>query len=257
MSSELDIIVPDWPAPTSVRAGCTTRVGGASVGPWQSLNLGDHVQDDLGHVTENRRRLAQWAGATPESFFWLEQVHGVSVARAPTASAQTVSEQKTGTPKADASVTGQQGVVCTVLTADCLPVLFCARDGSQVGAAHAGWRGLCAGVLERALDTFACGPEGVMAWLGPAIGPQAFEVGEEVRQAFMAVDTAADQAFAPSSRPGHYLADLYLLARQRLTGAGVRAIYGGDVCTYRESERFFSYRRDGVTGRMASFIWLT
>lgn len=249
MTSELPIITPDWPAPAHVHAGCSTRVGGASRGGWQSLNLGDHVSDDPAHVAENRHRLADWAGVSGDAFCWLEQVHGTDV----------VSVRPNGPlrPQADASVTRDHGVVCTVLTADCLPVLFCSRDGSQVGAAHAGWRGLCGGVLENTLNAFECSPAEVMAWLGPAIGPQAFEVGAEVRQQFLAEDSGAGAAFVPSPQhPERYLANLYLLARQRLSSAGVTQIYGGDLCTYTEADRFYSYRRDGVTGRMASFIWL-
>lgn len=247
VTSELPLIAPDWPAPPGVRAACSTRVGGVSSGGWQSLNLGDHVGDDPDCVAENRRRLGLKAGVPAEAFSWLEQVHGTDVARAPVQ----------GKPRADASVTCDRGVVCTVLTADCLPVLFCSRDGRQVGAAHAGWRGLCGGVLESTLNTFDCAPGQIMAWLGPAIGPQAFEVGGEVRQQFLAANADADAGFAPS--PEHserYLADLYGLARQRLARAGVTDIYGGSFCTYADEARFYSYRRDGVTGRMASFIWL-
>ncbi|SDX37524.1 peptidoglycan editing factor PgeF [Marinobacter mobilis] len=249
MTSELPVITPDWPAPRQVHAGCSTRLGGTSVACWHSLNLGGHVSDNPGYVAENRQRLAEWAGVSGEAFCWLEQVHGTVVVDAP-------SRDRTP-PRADASVTRDRGVVCTVLTADCLPVLFCARDGRQVGAAHAGWRGLCAGVLENTLSSFRCSPSEIMVWLGPAIGPQAFEVGAEVRQQFLAEDAGAGAAFVPSPQhPDRYLANLYLLARQRLISAGVTDIYGGDFCTYSDPERFYSYRRDGVTGRMASFIWL-
>lgn len=243
----IDCLYPDWPAPSSVRAAITTRSGGASGAPFDSLNLADHVGDDPACVAENRRRLRE-ALTLPAEPFWLHQVHGCDVADADVAS--------TGSPcAADAAVATQPGRVCAVLTADCLPVLFCSRAGDWVAAAHAGWRGLAAGVLERAVARAPVPPAGVLAWLGPAIGPGAFEVGPEVRTAFLADDAGAAACFAPSPA-GRWLADLYGLARRRLTQCGVGSVGGGGLCTYTDARRFFSFRRDGTTGRMASVIWL-
>ena len=236
-------ILPDWPAPASVRALQTTRLGGVSPAPWDSLNLGDHVGDDPLRVAANRALVQLELPGTP---CWLQQVHGVTVVDA--ALAQPGSE-------ADAAVARVAGAVCAVMTADCLPVLFCNRAGTVVAAAHAGWRGLLAGVLEASIEAMAVPGEEILVWLGPAIGPQAFEVGDEVRAAFVAHDPSADLAFR-AGLPGKWLADLELLARQRLQAAGVTAIYGGGLCTVNDPERFFSYRRDGQTGRMASLIWL-
>lgn len=238
-------ITPDWPAPANVRALITTRVGGVSAAPYASFNLGDHVGDDPRHVEQNRADLAACLPAQPA---WLTQVHGTAVLNA---------AQVAGAPQADASVALQPGVVSVVMTADCLPVLLCDRAGSVVAAAHAGWRGLLDGVLERTVEAMAQPAGELLAYLGPAIGPTAFEVGNEVRQAFVAHSAQASEAFLPGASAGKWLADLYLLARQRLNGVGVNAVYGGHDCTYSDAERFFSYRRDGVTGRMASLIWLT
>ncbi|MDX1458518.1 MAG: peptidoglycan editing factor PgeF [Marinobacter sp.] len=247
MTTELPILYPDWPAPVTIRAGCTTRNGGVSDLAWTSLNLGSHVQDVAEHVEENRRRLARWSGLPAGHFYWLNQVHGTDVVRVPV----------DGVPDADASVTDRTGHVCAVLTADCLPVLLCNQAGTRVAAAHAGWRGLCGGVLERTVAELACPPEEVMAWLGPAIGPDAFEVGVEVRDVFVSIAEEAARAFRPSlGAPGHYLADIYQLARQRLRSVGVGQVYGGNFCTVTDASRFYSYRRDGLTGRMASFIWI-
>lgn len=236
-------IIPDWPAPQRVRACSTTRAGGVSVAPWDSLNLGMHVGDSAPDVAQNRQRLVD--AHLPAMPQWLEQVHGQDVVRLPAAATQ---------PRADAVITRESGVVCAVMTADCLPVLFCSKDGSEVAAAHAGWRGLCHGVLEQTLSQFHCPAGDIHAWLGPAIGPQAFEVGAEVRAAFMAHDPLADKAFRPAG--DKFFADIWLLARQRLTAAGVRSISGSQRCTFTESADFFSFRRDGVTGRMATLIWL-
>ena len=237
-------ITPDWPAPANVRALITTRVGGVSTAPYASFNLGDHVGDDPQHVAQNRANLTARLPAQPA---WLTQVHGTTVLDAAAVS---------GAPQADASVARQPGVVSVVMTADCLPVLLCDRTGTVVAAAHAGWRGLLDGVLECTVEAMAKPGAELLAYLGPAIGPTAFEVGDEVRQAFVAHDAYAAEAFVPSAHAGKWLADLYLLARQRLQGVGVDAVYGGDDCTYSHAERFFSYRRDGITGRMASLIWL-
>ena len=235
------MIVPDWPAPLSVKSLMTTREGGVSGAPWASFNLGDHVGDDPLHVAANRTRLRQHLPAEPG---WLKQIHGV-----------TVVEAGADLLEADAAFSRQRGSVCAVLTADCLPVLFCDRAGSVVAAAHAGWRGLADGVLEATVAAMQVPPGDILAWMGAAIGPQAFEVGDEVRQAFVAQHPEAAMAFRPHA-PGKWLADIYQLARTRLVSAGVRAIYGGGRCTFTETDRFFSYRRDGVSGRMASLIWL-
>lgn len=240
---KIDPISPDWPAPAVVRAATTTRQGGVSEGPWYSLNLGDQVDDALPAVIENRRRLVSQL-ELPAEPLWLRQVHGTQVARGEGAGRC-----------ADARLSEVPGRVCVVLTADCLPVLFCNRYGTRVAAAHAGWRGLLAGVLESTISAFDDAPADLMAWLGPAIGQDAFEVGDEVRGAFGAADIAALEHFR-YRRAGHWLADLYGLARQRLGGAGVTEVYGGDYCTFSDGGRFYSYRRDGVTGRMASLIWL-
>jgi YfiH family protein len=235
-------IVPDWPVPNTVRALVTTRQGGASVGPYASLNLGTAVGDDPARVAENRSRLRQLLPAEPR---WLRQVHGSRVVRA-----ETVAEPV----EADASVTVLPDVVCVVQMADCLPVLLASRDGGAVGAAHAGWRGLAAGVVERAVAALGRSPSELVAWLGPAIGPEAFEVGDDVRDVFLRHDPAAAGAFV-AVREGKWLADLYALARMRLAACGVHDVHGGGRCTFREAARFFSHRRDGVTGRMAALVW--
>lgn len=236
-------LAADWPAPAGVRTCITTRQGGVSQSPWSGLNLGTHVGDDPAAVASNRRQLVKGLGCAPA---WLEQTHSVTVV--PADPARVLS--------ADASWTDQPNVACTIMTADCLPVLFCDRAGTRVAAAHAGWRGLAGGVLENTVAAMAQPASQLMAWLGPAIGPRSFEVGAEVRQAFIEADPVALQAFAPSARPGHFMADIYRLARQRLEAVGVTAVYGGGLCTVSEPERFYSYRRDGQTGRFASLIWL-
>ncbi len=248
----IKLIEPDWPAPGNVRAFCTTRGGGFSKGAYASLNLADHVGDSPASVSRNRALLAD-VFATVTSFQWLSQVHGTSVVQAPEA----------GAPEADAIWTERQGVAIAVLTADCLPVLFCNQKGTLVAAAHAGWRGLAAGVLEAIVGALSAAPQELMAWLGPAIGASAYEVGPEVRTAFLSAtgsraglserETAA--AFQPSPvQPGHFLADLNRLARERLNAARVTQIFGGEHCTHAESDQFFSHRRDDQTGRMASLI---
>lgn len=244
--SESGWIVPDWPAPPSVRAGTTTRHGGVSLPPYNSLNLGDHVGDKPEAVAENRRRLCQLRNLPGEPR-WLKQVHGVAVVDAAATH---------DAPTADASLTSHANIVCAVMTADCLPLLFCNRQGSVVAAAHAGWRGLLDGVIEATVLRMNVAADDLLVWLGPAIGPDAFEVGDEVRDAFITHNAAASAAFRPSLN-GRWLANIYQLARQRLTKMGIDAIYGGHCCTYGDSERFYSYRRDGVTGRMASLIWIT
>ncbi|MEX2475640.1 peptidoglycan editing factor PgeF [Marinobacter sp.] len=248
MTSDVPVIRPDWPAPECVQALCTTRLGGVSKAPWASLNLGSHVGDEAAHVQENRQRLADVAGVDVHRIGWLDQVHGTIAVPLPAA----------GVPRADASFTTLAGQVCVIMTADCLPVLLCDVSGTRVGAAHAGWRSLCGGVLEALVSEVGGNPAELMAWLGPAIGPQRFEVGPEVREAFLLHDPGSASAFSEQgARVGHFMADIYLLARQRLAACGVTQVYGGDCCTASEPQHFFSYRRDGQTGRMASLIWLS
>lgn len=243
------LIFPDWPAPAQVRAFQTTRLGGISAAPFDSLNLGDHVGDAPLVVARNRMLLNTLLPSEP---VWLEQVHGTAVANADLAGCRTV---------ADASI-ARRGV-CVVMTADCLPVLLCDQAGTVVAAVHAGWKGLAAGVIEATVREMAVEPVELMAWLGPAISQKAFEVGAEVRDEFISADPEAATAFLPlplqgegSGESGKFLADIYALARLRLSALGITQIYGGDRCTYSEPEQFFSYRRDGVTGRQGSFIWL-
>lgn len=242
-----DFLVPDWPAPANVHARVTTRAGGASTGPWQELNLASHVGDDPAHVELNRAWLRSQLPGEP---LWLTQVHGTDCV--------TVESSMSGCT-ADASVSFEPWQICAVLTADCLPVLFCSQDGQCVAAAHAGWRGLLDGVLENTVRAMQVPPEQIMAWFGPAIGPQAFEVGSEVRAAFLAHDEANAEAFvAHGEHGGHgdkWLADIYILARLRLQAMGLESIYGGGLCTVTDAARFYSYRRDGACGRMASLIW--
>ncbi|QLQ26720.1 MAG: peptidoglycan editing factor PgeF [Dechloromonas sp.] len=211
--------------------------------PWASFNLGDHVGDDPAAVAANRQALR---AALPGEPRWLRQVHGIVAVDA---------GQEAKTEAADAAIARRPGAVCVVMTADCLPVLLCDRRGSVVGAAHAGWRGLAGGVLESAVTAMAVVPGELRAWLGPAIGPRCFEVGTEVRDAFVARDPTASAAFVAKG-PDKWLCDIYLLARQRLGQSGVGEISGGGTCTFTESARYFSYRRDRTTGRMASLIWL-
>lgn len=243
MLSESELIVPEWPAPGNVKALQTTRYGGHSRGPYARMNLGDHVGDDPLVVAGNRQLLSPLLPSEP---VWMQQVHGIKVIDAAKANCL---------PEADAAFASVPDTVCCVMTADCLPVLLCDRAGSVVSAVHAGWRGLLQGVIESAIDAMRAPPSELLAWLGPAIGPQAFEVGEEVRESFMNADANARQAFAPLPQ-GKWLANIYQLAHQRLSAAGVTQVYGGQFCTYADAERFFSYRRDGATGRMASLIWL-
>ncbi len=245
-----DWLKPDWPAPARVRAFMTTRAGGVSQAPWDSMNPAMHVEDDPIAVTENRAILRRDLPAEP---LWLNQVHGVDVAECGIAQAGIA---------ADAGVARRQGQVSAVLTADCLPALFCDRAGTVVAAAHAGWRGLVAGVLEATLTAMAVPPEEILVWLGAAIGPDAFEVGDEVRLAFMDANPLTGIAFRPAgpttfdAAPRKWLADIYTLARIRLASVGVGAVYGGGLCTYTDQTRFYSYRRAARTGRMASLIWL-
>jgi YfiH family protein len=237
-------LIPDWPAPANVRALQTTRHGGISEAPYNTFNLGDHVGDTPLTVARNRQLLSALLPSEP---VWLQQVHGTTVINA---------AQANCLPQGDASYTTHRDTVCVVMTADCLPVLLCDEHGSVVAAAHAGWRGLCDGVIEATVHAMNVPPATLMAWLGPAIGPQAFEVGDEVRDAFLAQQPQAQAAFVPGNAHGKWLADIYLLARQRLAALGIERVYGGGFCTHTDRERFFSYRRDGQTGRMATFIWI-
>jgi polyphenol oxidase len=238
-----DWIVPDWPVPRSVRALVTTRAGGSSRGAYSALNLGAHVGDDPAAVERNRARLRDVLPADP---VWLQQVHGTGVVDA--ASAAPLA-------RADAAFARSRHVVCAVLTADCVPVLLAARGGEAVAIAHAGWRGLTAGVIASVVTRMGVPAASVIAWLGPAIGPRAYEVGPEVREAFVRHDATAAGAFT-QHRDDRFLADLFMLARQRLVAAGVAAVYGGGHCTYTEVEQFYSYRREPATGRFGSLVWI-
>jgi polyphenol oxidase len=249
-----DWLIPDWPAPPGVQALCSTRAGGVSCGAWQGLNLGARVGDDPRHVAANRALYGQRLGARPE---FLDQVHGTRVLSLTAAEADGA--------QADACTTTERGIACTIMVADCLPVLFTDRTGRRVAAAHAGWRGLAAGVLERTIECFdaeaeaGAGAERLLAWLGPCIGPDAFEVGDEVRAAFVAAAPEARDCFVAGAAPGKWMADLAGLARQRLRAAGLTAIHGNDSseawCTVHNPLRFFSHRRDRVSGRFAASIW--
>jgi polyphenol oxidase len=258
-------VEPDWPAPGGVRALSTFRNGGASAAPYASLNLGSHVGDAAAAVAENRRRLALAAGL-PSEPVWLMQVHGINVADLDAADGVGRAADR-GRPRAlapaDAAFTRQPGRVCAILTADCLPILLAADSGELVAAVHAGWRGLAGGVIEATVQAMAAPPKSLMAWLGPAIGPQHFEVGAEVREALLAGDSQAgaatgaraEAAFALNAR-GRFMADLGALARRRLAALGVSRIHGGGECTFAAGDRYFSHRRDGMTGRQATLIWL-
>lgn len=244
----MDLILPNWPAPANVFSAQSTRSGGISPAPFASLNLGAHVGDSPACVEANRAHLAGCL-SLPGAPVWLEQVHGTRVLTLP---------DDTGNLTADAVVSRTSDQVCSIMTADCLPVLFCDQAGTVVAAAHAGWRGLAAGILETTLQAMAVDPATVLVWLGPAIGPSAFEVGGEVRAAFITHSSLAEHAFTSVGNPqdDKWLADIYQLARLRLVAAGVRQFYGGNYCTYTDSTRFFSYRRDQATGRQASMIWM-
>jgi len=262
-----DWLIPDWPAPDSVRAICTTRAGGVSIAPYDSLNLGDHVGDNPAHVAANRAIFQQAIGALP---VFLNQVHGTAVLQLDAGTAASATVQPAQAPVADAALTCVPGLACTIMVADCLPVLFATLDGRCVAAAHAGWRGLLGqggtGVLEETYKTFrslALMDKGladmeVIAWLGPCIGPQAFEVGDEVRAAFVADNAWAADMFAPLPSQ-KWLANLSGLARQRLGALGITQIFGNegsaDWCTVTQASRFFSHRRDRVSGRFAVSIW--
>ena len=247
------LITPDWPAPARVKSVITTRMGGVSAGPWESFNLATHVGDDPAAVAANRALLRGLPGLAGEPA-WLSQVHGAEIRPAELA--------VSGPAICDGTYTRTPGLACVVLTADCLPLLFCDRDGSVVAAVHGGWRGLAAGIIRNTVAALGVPAEALLVFLGPAIGKRVFEVGGEVSDAFAAnaLDTAHREAqrdcFRPSPLRGKWLADLYGLARAELNAVGVTAVFGGDHCTFSEPARFYSYRRDGITGRMASLIWL-
>lgn len=245
MEPREDFLVADWPAPPGICAGTTLRSGGFSAPPRDSLNLGMHVGDDPATVIRNRRMLTQTLGLPAEPS-WLTQVHGQRV----------VNPDREDGREADAAITTDPRQVLAILTADCLPIVFCDRAGTCRGAAHAGWRGLVNGVLEATVEALPVTPGSLMAWLGPAIGAARFEVGAEVRQAFMDVCAADAKAFMPAEESGKYLADIYALARARLNRAGVESVHGGGLCTIEQPDCFYSHRRDrGRTGRMATLIW--
>ena len=239
-----DLIEPNWPAPLGVRAVSTTRSGGVSLEPFATLNLGEHVGDDANKVAENRRLLARELGLSKEPI-WLNQTHSTAVLK--------VKTNRVCAPlNADGAITAQHGLACVVMTADCLPVLLTNQAGTQVAAVHAGWRGLAEGIIEIAIAEFACPASDILAWLGPCIGLDAFEVGLEVSQQLGGPVTA----YKPHLDPNKIYADVRVLARHRLTQLGVDQVYQSNHCTYSEPQRFFSYRRDGQTGRMASLIWI-
>lgn len=256
MTNAINLIEPSWVAPQQVKAFCTTRYGGVSSSPFNTLNLGLNAGDDSVDVLHNRSIVRSHIPAEP---LWLKQIHGVAVS--------TPASRKASTDKpfeSDAAVTNIPNEVLAILTADCMPVLFASKSGRVIGAAHAGWRGLSGGVLENTLQAMLAllpgiGPKDIVVWMGPAIGPTAFEVGEDVLQAFAPIgqDILA-KSFAPiAGNPGKYLANLYVLARERLHSLGIEQVYGGGFCTFNDSERFFSYRRDKETGRFASLIWIS
>lgn len=244
MNPSTDFLAAQWSAPAGIRAGTTLRSGGVSGAPFDTLNLGAHTADTSAAVIENRQRVEQ-ALDLPASPAWLDQVHGTVVA--------DLDAGHSG--PADAAITCHPDRVVAVLTADCLPVVFCDITGRCRGAAHAGWRGLAAGVLEATVTALPAAPSDLLAWLGPAIGPQRFEVGADVREAFADRRPADARLFTPTDKPGKYLADIYALALRRLGALGVTRVYGGGWCTIGDPARFYSYRRDGSTGRMATLIW--
>lgn len=254
----MSMLFPDWPAPANVLAAVTTRqLDGVSTGAYAGFNLATHVGDDALQVQYNRALLRTLL-SLPAEPAWLNQVHGTAVmdiAVMDVAVTDTAAEKnRAAPPDADASYSAEPGPVCVVMTADCLPVLFCSDNGQEVAAAHAGWKGLLDGVLEATVARFHAPPSQLLAWLGPAIGPSAFEVGPEVREAFVTRDAETARAFQPGTGD-RWLADIYLLARLRLARCGVARVYGGGLCTVTNSQRFYSYRREGVTGRMASLVW--
>lgn len=249
MSKNKHWLVPDWPAPANIHAATTLRTGGVSKEPYLSLNPATHVNDLKECVLQNRKIISDML-SLPAEPAWLDQIHSNHIVKA----------EKTATPpKADASYSSESGVVCTVMTADCLPLLICSKDGMKIAAIHAGWRGLLSGVISNSISELTCAPPlakpaDLLVWLGPAIGPKCFEIGIEVREAFVEKSKLYKNAFKEQNN-GKYLADIYQLARIELSTLGISNIYGGSYCTMTEEDRFFSYRRDNQTGRMATLIW--
>jgi len=241
------LITPNWPAPKTIHAVTTTRGGGVSQAPFESFNLAAHVGDQDDSVIQNRQ-LLQTNLSLPNKPCWLGQVHSTNVI-------ELNENPPKNTLETDASFTTTPQVVCTVMSGDCLPVLVCNQTGTCVAAIHAGWRGLAAGVIEAAINRMPCDPATLLVWLGPAIGPNKFEVGQDVKDRFMQFSSEAKSAFVPHQEQ-HYLANIYLLAKQRLEKLGINQIYGGEHCTFTEEDLFFSHRRDKQTGRMASLIWV-
>jgi YfiH family protein len=242
--SEIEIITPDWKAPPGVRAAFTLRRGGVSTGAYESLNIASHVDDVPAAVLENRKRVRAEL-MLPAEPVWLEQIHGVAVADL---------DQALPLRRADAAVAHIPDRICAIQVADCMPVLFATHDGLRIGAAHAGWRGLAGGVLEGTVAAMHCMPGRLIAWLGPCIGPENFEVGDDVREAFVSRDSQVQDAFERNAR-GRWQCDLYAIARRKLSRLGIADVRGGGWCTFSEPARFFSYRRDGQCGRMAALIW--
>lgn len=237
---------PDWPAPPSIKAFTTTRKFGHSKAPYDKFNLADHVEDDPEAVKKNRQQLREEL-ALPTQPLWIHQVHGTKVI--------SLDEVHDSSPEADAVITQSPHRVCAVLTADCLPILLCNSEGNEVGAIHAGWKGLLAGVIDSTLEALNTPNEQLMVWLGPAIGPDAFEVDAEIRDAYMKRNLNNQSAF--KEKEGHWHGDIYQLAKINLLQLGVHQVYGGNFCTYTDEQRFYSFRRSkGVTGRMASIIWI-
>ena len=255
------ILTPDWPAPANVHAASTTRLGGCSESPFDSMNLGLHVGDNPASVERNRQLLSQSLAYAPADIQWLNQVHGTHIAQL-----AAPRDQHCAAIEADAAITRQSQLACCVMTADCLPVLICDQQGTQVAAVHAGWKGLLAGIVAKTIACFDASPSELLVYLAPAIGPQAFQVGPEVRRAFLTAQQFSgiqNQLLAncfsldSSAHDERYLADIYQIARAELASVGVNRIFGGVHCTYSEPDLFFSYRRDQQCGRMASLIWLS
>ncbi|MEZ9229836.1 peptidoglycan editing factor PgeF [Vibrio amylolyticus] len=242
----MNVVIPNWKVPSNIKAVASTRLGGFSLPPYDGLNLGTHVGDDRATVEKNREKFAQHC-SMPTPPIWLNQTHSIEIAN--------VSDSTLEVLEADGATTRVPNVVCSAMTADCLPVLLTNDQGTQVAAVHAGWRGLSNGILEKAVAQFD-EPTSVIAWLGPAIGSTAFEVGEDVVRAFTRVDSSAECAFIPRSTPNKWFANMDMLAQQRLNRIGVNNIFSSNLCTYDMEEQFYSYRRDGVTGRQAVFIWI-
>ncbi len=246
MNHKPNYINPDWPAPPTIKAYTSTRVNGHSKAPFDSFNLATHVEDDPEAVSQNRQQLVREL-TLPHEPIWLKQVHGTTVV--------TLDNYSGAEPEADAALTRRPNRVCTVLTADCLPLLLCDVNGKEVAAVHAGWQGLLAGVIDAAIESLNTPPENVLAWLGPAIGPDAFEINEEIRASYISRDKNNGSAF--HQRNQSWYGDLYELARINLARHGIKHVTSGNFCTYRDSQRFFSYRRaQGLTGRMATLIWI-